>query len=52
MNKEHSHAIRNNNGNFGYSNHILNTGPAYGRITDTMDVIRTESKGRYLNTLE
>jgi hypothetical protein len=32
--KEHIQAIRNNNGNSGYSNHILNTGHAYGTITD------------------
>jgi hypothetical protein len=30
--KEHIQAIRNNNGNFGYSNHILNTGYTYGTI--------------------
>jgi hypothetical protein len=37
--KEHRQAIQNNNGNSGYSNHILNTGHAYGSITDTMKVI-------------
>jgi hypothetical protein len=50
--KEHIHAIRSNNSNSGYSNHILNTGHTYGIITDTMDIIRTGGKGRYLNTLE
>jgi hypothetical protein len=50
--KEHIQAIRNNNGNSGYSNHILNTGHAYGTITVTMDVIRNWRKGRHLNTLE
>jgi hypothetical protein len=52
--KEHMciQAIRNNNGNSGYSNHILNTGHTYETITDTMDVIRNGRKGRHLNTLE
>jgi hypothetical protein len=31
-------AIRNNNGNSRYSNHILNTGHSYRIITDTMDI--------------
>jgi hypothetical protein len=50
--KEHIHDIRSNNGNSGYSNHILNMGHTYGMITNTMDVIRTGRKGRRLNTLE
>jgi hypothetical protein len=50
--KEHTKAIRNNNGNLGYSNHILNTGHAYGSITNTMKVIETEKKGKHVNTLE
>jgi hypothetical protein len=37
--KEHIQAIRNNNSNSGYSNHILNMGHTYGTITVTMDVI-------------
>jgi hypothetical protein len=49
---KHPVAIRNNDGNSGYSNHIPNTGHTYGTITDTMDVIRTGRKGRHLNTLE
>jgi hypothetical protein len=32
--KEHIQEIRNNNGNSGYSNHILNTGHTYGSITE------------------
>jgi PP-loop superfamily ATP-utilizing enzyme len=50
--KEQIHAIRSNNSNSGYSNHILNTRHTYGTVTDTMDVIRIGRKGRYLNTLE
>jgi hypothetical protein len=50
--KEHTHAIRSNNGNSGYSYHIPNTGHTYGIITDTMDVIKKENKGTHLNTLE
>jgi hypothetical protein len=37
--KEHILAIKNNDGNSGYSNHILNTGHKYGPITDTMDIV-------------
>jgi hypothetical protein len=37
--KENIQAIRSNNGNAGYSNHILNTGHTYGSITGTMDII-------------
>jgi hypothetical protein len=50
--KEHIRAIRSNNGNSGYSNHILNTGHTYGTINDTMGIITTAKKGRHLNTLE
>jgi hypothetical protein len=50
--KEHIQAIRINNSNSGYSNHMLNTGHAYGTITDTMDIIKTGRKGKHLNTLE
>jgi hypothetical protein len=50
--KEHIHDIRTNNGNTGYANHILNTGHAYGPITDTMEIITTGKKGKHLNTLE
>jgi hypothetical protein len=49
---ENIHAIRKNNSNSGYSNHILNTGHTDGTVTDTMDVIRTGRKGRHLNNLE
>jgi hypothetical protein len=41
--KEHIHDIRTNNSNTGYT---------YGTITDTMEIMKTERKGRYLNTLE
>ncbi|PNF31380.1 hypothetical protein B7P43_G10054 [Cryptotermes secundus] len=50
--KEHIHDIRNNDSNSGYSNHILNTGHAYGTITEVMEVVTTGKKGRHLNTLE
>jgi hypothetical protein len=50
--KEHIHDIRSNNSNTGYANHILNTGHTYGTITDTMEIIKTGRKRRYLNTLE
>jgi hypothetical protein len=50
--KEHIQAIRNNNSNSGYSNHILNTGHTCGIITDIMEIVKTVKKGRHLNTLE
>jgi hypothetical protein len=42
--KEHIPACRNNNGNSGYSNHILNIGHSYGCTTDTMKFVNTEEK--------
>jgi hypothetical protein len=50
--KEHIQAIRNNNGNSGYSKHILKMGHTYASITNTMKVLKTERKGKLLNTLE
>jgi hypothetical protein len=50
--REHIHAIRNNDSNSGYSNHILNTGQKYGTIADTMGIIKTHRKGKHLNILE
>jgi hypothetical protein len=48
----HILAIKNNNGNSGYSNRILNTGHTYRPITDTMNIIKTYKKGKHMNTLE
>jgi hypothetical protein len=45
--KEHIQAIRSNNGNSCYPNHILNAGHTYGTTTD---IIKMEKK--HLNTLE
>jgi hypothetical protein len=50
--KEHIQAIRNNNSNSGYSRHILNTGHTYGSVIDTIKVLKTQRKGKHLNTLE
>jgi hypothetical protein len=50
--KEHIQAIRNNNSNSGYSKHILNTGHTYGSVTNTTKVLKTQRKGKHLNTLE
>jgi hypothetical protein len=41
----------NNNGKSGYSNHILNTGHAYGSIADTIKIIEIKKKVKHLNTL-
>jgi hypothetical protein len=48
--KERIQAIRNN-GHSEYSNHILYMEQTYGAITDTVDIIRTQKKGKHLNTL-
>jgi hypothetical protein len=50
--REHTQAMRNNSSNSGYSSHIVNTGHAYGSITNTVKVIKTEKKGKHLNTLK
>jgi hypothetical protein len=50
--KEHVQAIRNNNVNSGYSDHILNIGHTYGTVTDTTDIIKQGEKGKHLNTFE
>jgi hypothetical protein len=50
--RTHTEAVRNTNSNYGYSNHILNAGHAYGIMTDTMDVIKTGRKGTQLNSLK
>jgi hypothetical protein len=42
--KGHIQAIRKNNGNSGYSNHILNTRHTYATITVKMDIIKREEK--------
>jgi hypothetical protein len=42
----------NNNGNSGYSNHILNIGHAHGSLTNIMEVLKTDKQGKHLNTLE
>jgi hypothetical protein len=48
----HIHTIRNDDGNSGYSDHILDTGDTYGTVTYTVDVTRRGRKGRHLNILE
>jgi hypothetical protein len=50
--KEHIRDIKNNSSKSGYSNPILNTGHSSGSITDTMEIITIEIKGKHLNTLE
>jgi hypothetical protein len=50
--KELIQEISNNNSNSEYSNHMLNTGHAYGSIPNTMKVIKIEKKGKHLNTLQ
>jgi hypothetical protein len=42
--KEHIQAIRSNNSNSRYSNHMLNMGHTYGSIANTMKVLKTREK--------
>jgi hypothetical protein len=39
--KEHLIAIRNTNGNSGYTTHVLSTHHTYGAVTGAMDIITT-----------
>jgi hypothetical protein len=50
--KEHTHDIRGNNSNSGYSNHILRRGHTFRTIRETTDSVKTGKKGKYLNTLQ
>jgi hypothetical protein len=50
--RENTQALRSNNSNYGYSNHILHTGHTYRTIIDIIEVIKTEKKCSYLNCLE
>jgi hypothetical protein len=50
--KDQIQAINNNNGNSGYSKHMLNTGYTYGSITNSMTAVKSERKGNHLNTLK
>jgi hypothetical protein len=50
--KEHIHAIRTNNMTSRYAQHILETGHAYGKIEDTLDILNRENKGPLMNTWE
>jgi hypothetical protein len=47
-------AIKNNNGNSDYSNHILNSGHAYKSMRNIMKVIKVgkEKKRKHLSTLK
>jgi hypothetical protein len=45
--KEHIRAVRNNVGSLGYSSHILNTGHAYGSVTNIMTVMKVEKTPEY-----
>jgi hypothetical protein len=44
--KIHMHKFRNNNGNSGYSNHVLSTGYTYRSITDIVNIIKSEKVKR------
>jgi hypothetical protein len=50
--KEDIHSIRTNNTNTKYAEHILDTQHTYGPITDTMDILHIEKKGRLMNAWE
>jgi hypothetical protein len=43
--------LRNRN-KTGYSQHIINRGHKYGNIENTLNVLNTQKKGAFLNTLQ
>jgi hypothetical protein len=44
--------IKRNKEKTGYSHHILNTGHAFGKLEDTLEILNLQRKGLHLNTLE
>jgi hypothetical protein len=50
--KEHIQAIKGNKDISIFSQHILNTGHAYGCMRDTMTILNNIGKGAHMNTLE
>jgi hypothetical protein len=43
---------RSNKEKTGYSHHILNTGHAFGKLEDTLEILSLQRKGPHLITLE
>jgi hypothetical protein len=50
--KEHIQATKGNKAATMFVEHILNTGPAYGCMEDTMTILHNIGKGAHMNTLE
>jgi hypothetical protein len=50
--KEHIRAIKYNKNTFKCAQHVLNTGHTYGNIQNTMEIIQTAKKGKYMNSIE
>jgi hypothetical protein len=50
--KGHIRAIQYNMENSTYAQHIINTGHTYGSIQNTMEILHTTQKGKYMNCLE
>jgi hypothetical protein len=50
--KEHIQSVSSNNPNSKYSQHILDTQHTYGPITDIMEVLQFEKKGKLMNAWE
>jgi hypothetical protein len=50
--KEHIQAIHTNKMTSRYTQHVLDTGHAYGTIEDTLSILHVEKKGPLMNTLE
>jgi hypothetical protein len=50
--EQHIRDIRNNRETSGYVQHILETGHAFRKMNEIMEVIKIEQKGSHLNTLE
>jgi hypothetical protein len=50
--KEHMTAMQYNQDNSKFAQHILNTTHYFGTLEETMEILRTAEKGRYLDTLD
>jgi hypothetical protein len=44
--------MRNNKSTLGCVQRILDTGHAYGKMNDIMNIMKIQEKGKHLNTLE
>jgi hypothetical protein len=50
--KEHFISFKNSNYNSKFSQHLLETGHAFGKIDDIMKILHYDERGRHLDTME